>query len=280
MSKLPALPRQRGRRQTGFWVAVVTIAIFALLAIFGPLITPYPPNQLNLVNAYASFSLHNPFGTDSLGRDTLSRLMVGTRSTIIAPLVIVILAGVVGSLAGLVMGWRSGWADWTLSRSADILLAFPALLMAILAVALFGKGIIGPVVGMSIAYTPVLARFVRGLVVAERHRTYVAAYLVQGMGPARVAVTKLLPNVVPLIMGQLVLIFGYALLDMTALSFLGFGVQPPDADWGSMVGQGRDAILTGTPEAALVPAVAIVIVVTAVNLVGTWFADRSRGVSR
>ena len=124
--------------------------------------------------------------------------------------------------------------------------AFPGLLLAILAVALFGKGLAAPVVAMSIAYTPFVARLVRSLVIQAKARPYVAAYQVQGFGRTYVAIRRLLPNVAPTVLAQSTLNFGYALLDLAALSFLGLGVQPPTPDWGAMINEGRGAVLQGS----------------------------------
>ena len=143
--------------------------------------------------------------------------------------------------------------------------------------ALFGKGLAAPVVAMSVAYTPFVARLVRSLVMQARARPYIAAYAVQGFGAGYVAGRRLLPNVAPTVLAQSTLNFGYAVIDLAALSFLGLGVQPPTPDWGAMINEGRGAILAGTPLSAVAPAVAIIIVVVAFNVVGEEIADRLAG---
>jgi peptide/nickel transport system permease protein len=164
-----------------------------------------------------------------------------------------------------------------LSRIFDIMFAFPGLLLAILAVALFGKGLLAPVIAMSIAYTPFVARLVRSLVMQAKARPYIAAYQVQGFGSAHIASRRLLPNIAPTVLAQSTLNFGYAVIDLAALSFLGLGVQPPTPDWGAMINEGRGAILAGTPLSAVAPAIAIIIVVVAFNIVGEELADRIAG---
>jgi len=177
-------------------------------------------------------------------------------------------------MLGLVAGWRGGWVDAALSRVMDILFAFPALLLAILAVSLFGKGLMAPIVAMSVAYTPFIARQVRGLVQSTRARPFVAASLVQGFGPIHVALRTVLPSIAPTVLAQSTVMFGYALLDLAALSFLGLGVQPPTADWGAMINESRGAVLMGQPLTAVLPSVAVILAVVAFNVVGEELGDR------
>lgn len=184
---------------------------------------------------------------------------------------------VIGIAVGLFTAWRGGWVDTLAGRVLDVLFAFPALLLAILAVALFGKGMTAPVLAMAIAYMPYTARLVRGLAVQEKARPYVAAYQVQGHSALFVSVRRMLPNIAPTLLAQSTVNFGYALLDLAALSFLGLGVQPPTPDWGAMINQGQAAVLQGQPLSAVVPAVAVVLVVVAFNVVGEDLGDRLAG---
>ena len=261
----------------GNWLFALSCAVlvgFVLLAIFAPLLAPYPPDATNLLDSLAPPSAEHWLGTNQVGQDTLSRLIYGSRTSLVGPLMIVVFSTVLGIVLGLVAGWRGGWVDAALSRVFDIMFAFPGLLLAILAVALFGKGLAAPVVAMSIAYTPFVARLVRSLVMQAKARPYIAAYSVQGFGSAHIAARRLLPNISPTVLAQSTLNFGYAVIDLAALSFLGLGVQPPTADWGAMINEGRGAILAGTPLSAVAPAVAIIIVVVAFNVVGEELADR------
>jgi peptide/nickel transport system permease protein len=173
-----------------------------------------------------------------------------------------------GIAVGLFSGWRGGRTDAVISRVLDILFAFPSLLLAILAVALFGKGLGAPVLAMAVAYLPYTARLVRGLTAQEKTRPYIAAYLVQGHAAPYVAVRGLLPNIAPTVLAQSTVNFGYALLDLAALSFLGLGVQPPTPDWGAMINRAQSAVLAGQPLSAVVPVVAVVLAVVAFNVVG------------
>ncbi len=268
------------RRRGGSWLVIASGAVllaFVLIALLAPVIAPYDPTTPDLGNALAPPSAEHWLGTDQLGRDTLSRLLFGARSSLIGPLAVVVASTTLGVVLGLVAGWRGGWLDATLSRVFDILFAFPGLLLAILAVSLFGKGLGAPVVAMAIAYTPFLARQVRGLVLSTKSRTYVAAYLVQGFAPADVAVRRVLPNIAPTVLAQATVMFGYALLDLAALSFLGLGVQPPTPDWGAMINESRGAVLLGEPLSAVVPSLAVILTVVAFNVVGEEIGDRISG---
>lgn len=257
-----------------FWLCVGIFTTFVLVAVFAPLVAPYDPNATSLSETLLPSSTQHLLGTDQSGRDTFSRLLYGARTSLIGPLTIVIFSTILGVFVGLLAGWRGGWVDAAISRVLDILFGFPGLLVAMLAVALFGKGLTAPIVAMSIAYMPFVARLTRGLVVQGKTRPYIAAYRVQGFGPVHTAVRRLLPNVSSTVLAQATLNFGYALLDLTALSFLGLGVQPPTADWGAMVNDGRGAVLSGEPMSAVAPALAIVLVVVAFNVVGQEFGDR------
>lgn len=276
----PALPAPRRGLLRGWgdrwllWPSVAILVLFVLFALFAPWIVPYDPTAPDFQAVLAPPSPQHWLGTDDLGRDTWSRLVYGARLSLVGPLAVVVFSTILGVVVGLVAGWRGGWVDALISRILDILFAFPALLLAVLAVALFGKGLLAPVLAMSIAYTPFVARLVRGLVISGRSRPFVSAYAVQGFGPTHIAVRRVLPFVAPTVLAQSTVNFGYALLDLAALSFLGLGVQPPTPDWGSMINEGRAAVLAGEPLPAVVPAIAIILTVVAFNVVGDHLGER------
>ena len=270
----------RVRSIGGNWLlfgAGVVLAGFVLVALFAPLLAPHDPNAIDLSNALASPSPAHWLGTDQSGRDTLSRLIYGARTSLVGPLTVVAASTVLGVVVGLVAGWRAGWLDTLLSRVLDVMFAFPGLLLAILAVSLFGKGLLAPIIAMSIAYTPFVARLVRGLVQSAKARPYVSAYTVQGFSGAHIAARRVLPNVSPTVLAQSTLNFGYALLDLAALSFLGLGVQPPTSDWGVMINESRGAVLQGSPLSAVIPSLAVVLTVVAFNVIGEELGDRIAG---
>jgi ABC-type dipeptide/oligopeptide/nickel transport system permease subunit len=269
-------PRAR-RANLTFLISVGVMVTMTLAAIFAPLIAPYPPDQVDFAAVHAAPSAAHWLGTDALGRDLLSRLIFGARTALLGPLLVVVSSTVLGILLGLVAAWRGGWLDAVLGRIFDVVFAFPSLLIAIMAVALFGKGLVAPVIAMSIAYAPFVARLTRSLVSAERNRPYVAAYRVQGFGGAWIALRRVLPNITPIVGAQSTLNFGYVLAELAALSFLGLGVQAPTADWGAMINEAQSSLLGGYFLPAMVPAIAVVVVVVAVNVIGEELSDRIGG---
>ncbi|MFJ3958037.1 ABC transporter permease [Arthrobacter sp. NPDC090010] len=276
------LPRQGFRRYTSAlsplaWIAVLVAAVVVLVSVFAPTLAPYDPDYVDLNNVLAGPSSQHLLGTDALGRDLLSRLMVGGRTSLLGPTLVVLGSTVLGLLLGLAAGWSDGWLGKVLGRAFDILFAFPALLVSMLAVALFGKGLVAPIIAMTIAYVPYVARLTQGLVVSERTRPYVQAYRVLGFRTPWVVLGRVLPNLIPTVGAQSALNFGYVLADLAALSFIGLGVQPPTSDWGAMIEESRGALLGGYVLPAFWPALVVVVVVVAVNVIGEEISDRIGG---
>ena len=274
--KVLRAPRVR-RGNISFNLSLAVLAVMTIAAIFAPLIAPYDPDAVDFAAIYSGPTPAHWLGTDALGRDTLSRMIFGARTALLGPLLVVVSSTVIGILLGLLAGWRGGWIDAVLGRIFDVIFAFPALLLAIMAVALFGKGLVAPVVAMSIAYAPFVARLTRTLVASERSRPYVSAYRVQGFSGGWIALRRVLPNVTPIVGAQSTLNFGYVLAELAALSFLGLGVQAPTADWGAMINEGQAGVMGGYFLPAIVPAIAVVIVVVAVNVIGEELSDRIGG---
>jgi ABC-type dipeptide/oligopeptide/nickel transport system permease subunit len=260
-----------------FLLSVGVVALMTLAAIFAPFLAPYDPDQVDLAAFYSGPTAAHWLGTDALGRDILSRMIYGARTALLGPLLVVVSSTILGILLGLLAGWRGGWIDSVLGRIFDVVFAFPSLLIAIMAVALFGKGLVAPVIAMSIAYAPFVARLTRSLVASERSRPYVAAYRVQGFSGSWIALRRVLPNVTPIVGAQSTLNFGYVLAELAALSFLGLGVQAPTADWGAMINEAQAGLIGGYFLPAIVPAIAVVIVVVAVNVIGEDLSDRIGG---
>lgn len=253
------------------------LGIAVLAALLAPWISPYDPDEIDLMGLYDGPSAGHWFGTDNLGRDLLSRMLYGARTALLGPLLVVVGSTILGMLLGLLAAWRGGWVDAVLARVFDLLFAFPALLLAMLAVALFGKGLVAPVIAMCIAYAPIVARLTRQQVMAQKNLPYVSAYRVQGFGGGRIALTRVLPNVTPLVGAQSTLNFGYVLAELAGLSFLGLGVQAPTADWGAMINEAQVGLLSAHYLPVAVPAIAVVLVVVAVNVLGEEFAERIGG---
>ncbi|WP_369229447.1 ABC transporter permease [Streptomyces sp. R21] len=260
-----------------FRICLTLLLLFVLVALFAPWLAPQDPTVGDFAETLAGPSGAHWLGTDQGGHDTFSALLEGARTSLLGPLGVVVFSSICGITIGLFSGWRGGRVDAVIGRVLDVLFAFPSLLLAILAVALFGKGLGAPVLAMAIAYLPYTARLVRSLTAQQKNRPYVAAYLVQGHAPAYVAARRLLPNIAPTVLAQSTVNFGYALLDLAALSFLGLGVQPPAPDWGAMINQGQGAVLAGQPLSAVLPALAVVLVVVAFNVVGEQLGDHLAG---
>jgi peptide/nickel transport system permease protein len=254
---------------------LVFLALVVLVAVFAPLIAPHSPTEVNLSSAYLGPSLEHPLGTDASGRDILSRVIYGARSSLLGPLGVIALALALGVSIALTAAWFGGWVDTGLSAVIDVLFAFPGLLLAIIAVAVFGVGLTAPMLAIGIAYTPIMARIVRSSALRERELPYIAAASVLGLPARRIVWRHLLPNVWPLIVAQTTVMFGYATIDLAAISFLGLGQQPPASDWGLMVAEGRPAILAGHSAEALYPGIALVLVVLCVMVLGRRLGDRN-----
>lgn len=265
-----SLPKQRW----GLLFAAGLLVVIALAAIFAKFVAPYPPTAVDLLQVNAGPSLQHLLGTDALGRDILTRLIYGAQTALAGPAIVVAISTALGLALGVWAGWAGGRVDTVLSRVFDIVLAFPALLLAILAVALFGKGFVAPVLAMAIAYTPYIARITRQLVTSEKGRQYVAAYRVQGFSGPWIAIRGVTPSTLNIVGAQATQSFGYVLVELAALSFLGLGIQAPRSDWGNMINEGQAALTSGNFLPSFAPAVAVVIVVVAVNTVGTWLAER------
>jgi peptide/nickel transport system permease protein len=250
------------------------VAILVVVAIAAPWLAPHNPNAVDLGNALAGPSRTNLLGVDADGRDTLSRLIIGARTSLLGPLGVTALSTVAGVGIGVASAWYGGWTDSVLSRGAELLFAFPGLLLAILIVAIYGQGLLAPVVALGAAYLPYVSRLTRSLVLTEKERPYVEACKVQGHSGLQICLRHVLPNVAPVVLAQSTINFGYALIDLAGLSFLGLGVPPLTPDWGAMVFDGESAIQQGYPLSAFVPCIAIIATVVAFNVVGEHWADQ------
>jgi peptide/nickel transport system permease protein len=270
--------RRRGRtaaRSDKVAIAcLVVISLAVLIAVLGSVVAPHDPNDSNLNDAYIGPSGGHLLGFDGQGRDLFSRLLAGARTAILGPAAVVALSLVAGVLLAVVAAWRGGWLDSTISVTLDILFAFPGILLAVLAAAVFGPGLTAAALSLAVAYTPYVARVLRSAAVRERAREYIAAGEVQGLSAWAICARHLVPNVAPLIVAQGTLLFAYAMVDLAAVSFIGLGVQAPQADWGVMVGTGQPGVLQGYPEESLAAGLSIVVVVVAVNLLGERLAQR------
>ncbi|MFH8519655.1 ABC transporter permease [Streptomyces gelaticus] len=271
-------PGLRGLKALGqgplFTVAVALLGALVLVAVLAPLLAPYDPEAVDLSVSLTGTSADHLLGTDQSGRDILSRLIHGARTGLLGPLLVVVVSTLLGTFIGVIAAWGGGWADTVLSRSMDMVFAIPGLLLAILLVSVVGSGMTAPVVAMAVAYTPYVGRLVRGIARQEKARPYIESYRVQGWSGWTICLRHLLPNIAPTVFAQSAMNFGYALMDLAALSFLGFGVQPPTADWGAMINEGQAALQQEAMLPALAPSACIVLAVVAFGIVGEGLADR------
>jgi len=266
--------RRQVRRDPVAAACVGLVVIAALIAMTAPLLAPDDPNFVDLSAISQGPSAHHLLGTDASGRDLLSRLMFGARTSLLGPLFVVAIAGTAGTSIALGAAWVGGPVDAVVASALDVIFGFPGLLLAVGAVAVFGSGLTAPVLALGIAYTPYIARVVRGVALRERRLPYVAALQIAGCSGFRVVLRHILPNLGAIVVSQATLAFAYATIDLAAISFLGLGVQPPTSDWGLMIAQGQPAVLAGHPAEAIYPGIALIAVVVSVTLIGRRVGSR------
>ncbi len=246
--------------------AVLVIAVF--VTIFGPMLAPSDPYLGQLANSYVGPQPGAPLGFDGSGRDVLSRILVGARTSMVGPAFVVVLCITAGALLAVWAAWARGTVDAVVSSILDMLFAFPGILFAILATAVFGKGLTAATIALAIAYTPYVARVLRGAALRERSLLYISALEVQGASAIAICFRHLIPNMIPLVLAQATTLFGYAMVDLAAISFLSLGVQPPFPDWGVMVSENASGVVQGYPLPALAAGLCIVAVVIASSILG------------
>ena len=246
-------------------ISIIVLALIILCCIFAPLISPYSPTEQNLADSLAKPSMQHLLGADKVGRDLLTRLFYGGRTTLLSAIGVVAISVVFGVPLGLISGYYRGWLDTVIGRICDVVLSFPSLLLAFVFVAGFGRSMVNAIMALGIVYVPMLTRLVRSLTMVEKNKVYVEAATSIGYSDARIMFRHILPNCVSTIVVQITLDLAYAILDLAALSFLGLGVQPPTADWGAMLDEGRNFLLQN-PLLALAPGLAIIVTVVALNI--------------
>jgi ABC-type dipeptide/oligopeptide/nickel transport system permease subunit len=277
-SAAPAASRQRPGFLAQLWAhkggafALVVVVLFVVLAIAGRFLAPYDPNTGDLAQMLAPPSASHWFGTDELGRDTLSRVMDGSRIAITVAFLSVALALLAGVVIGVVAGYFGGWVDSVLNRSQDVLFAFPTLLLAIIIVAVLGPGLFNAVLAIAIVYTPRFARLARSSALTVKTSEYLDAARLAGVGTPAILWRHMLPNVLPSVIVLGALSMSTAQLAYASLSFLGLGVSPPQADWGSMLSKARDFI-TVAPWLVIWPVSALVLLMLAFNVLGDAIRD-------
>jgi len=254
-------------------VGLVIVALFFLLAIFGQAIAPYNPYAQDITGSkLLAPSLEHPMGTDELGRDLLSRVMTGTRISLQVALVVLTFAVTFGTLVGSVSGYFGGMVDEILMRVTDMFLAFPALILAIAIASTLGRDLKWTMVALSTVFWPWYARLVRAQILSIRERDFVTAGESVGLSGPRLLFRHILPNAIPVVIIQLTLDVGYAILATSSLSFIGLGAQPPSPEWGTMMSTARNYFREAWWYTTF-PGIALTLTVFAFNILGDGLQD-------
>ncbi|HWC25888.1 MAG TPA: ABC transporter permease subunit [Solirubrobacteraceae bacterium] len=253
-------------------VGLLILAVLVVAALAAPLLTPYDPDVQNTSERFASPSLAHPLGTDHLGRDELTRVLYGARVSLLTTLAIGTTILLIGTVVGLVSGFLGGLVDGLIMRVVDVLLAFPALLLALAVTGFLGPGLLNLALAMTSIWWVEYARIVRGQVLGIKERPYVESARALGLPRRTVALRHVLPNLIGPVVVLATLQSGRLLLSLAALSFLGLGVSPPTAEWGAMLNEAR-AYLAVEPELMLYPGLAITIAGLGFNLLGDGLRD-------
>ena len=269
--------RRHARMRVSRWWPLVIVAAFVLAAVFAPLVAPYDPNAQNLVGRLkppgtTSRSFHYLLGSDELGRDLASRIVHGARVSLVVAFASVTLSGVTGTALGMIAGYRRGAVEMLVMRVVDVFLAIPAVLLAIITVAVLGPSLLNVILVLALTRWPRYARVAYGQTLAVATMPYVRLPALMGASAPRVLFRHVLPNIIGAVSVVATLEFGLMVLFEAGLSFLGLGVQPPTASWGAILSTGRNYVATAWWVATL-PGLCLFTLVLAVNLTGDAVRD-------
>lgn len=261
-------------------LGAVLVVLVLLLAVFGPLIAPQNPDQVNLTAVLQPPSIHHLFGTDNLGRDIFSQVLAGARISIEVAVIILSLSVVFGTALGIMSGLAGGLVDEIIMRITDLFLAFPGFILAAAIAATLGPSLQHTVLALAVVFWPWYTRLIRGQVLSLREREFVLAARVARAGTMWIATRHIARNVLAILIVQVSLDVGYAILATSSLSFLGLGAQPPSPEWGALIASGRSYIQTAWWWTVF-PGVALALTVLGFNLLGDglrdWIDPRLRG---
>ncbi|MBM3596674.1 MAG: ABC transporter permease [Alphaproteobacteria bacterium] len=260
------------RRSPVLALAAALILAAIAIAVLAPVLAPKDPNLQNLRATLAPPSAGFPLGTDEYGRDLLSRMIFGMRNSLIVGAAVVLLSGLIGAVLGISAGYFGGWLDMVVMRLADIMMAFPYLVLALGLIAALGAGIPSTIVALTVAFAPIYVRIVRSKVLVVKEEAYVEAARLIGVRPRTIAVRHVLPNVAGPMLVQGALTFAFAVLAEASLSFVGLGVPPPAASFGNIIAAGRDHIIDA-PWIATSSGVAIVALVLSLLILADGLRD-------
>jgi len=253
-------------------VGLVIILGLIIVAIFAPLLAPYKPDTINMEQSLLQPSGEHLLGTDTLGRDTLSRLIYGSRISLMVGIIAVGIAASIGMTLGLIAGYFGGMTFVVIMRLMDAIMAIPMIALALVIAAFLGGGLKNVMIAVGIALMPMYARLMCGQVLSIRENDYVVAGRAIGAKSVRILFGHILPNCLPPLIVQMTMMMGTAILTEASLSFLGIGIEPPSAAWGSMITDGYRYLLTN-PVLSFAPGVAIMLVVYGFNMVGDGLRD-------
>ena len=263
---------QRARASKSFVIGGALTLWLIAVALLSLLWTPYPPADISIPDKLQGPSTAHWLGTDSLGRDTVSQLLVGSQNSIVVGVVAVGIGLVIGVALGSLAAARGGWVDEAVMRASDFTFAFPALLSAVMLTAIYGPGLLMSIVAIGIFNIPVFARITRGAALSVWARDYVTAARACGKGPLAITLDHILPNIASLLIVQATISFATAILAEAALSYLGLGTQPPKPSWGRMLSEAQ-TLMFQAPMLAVYPGLAIMASVLGLNLLGDGLRD-------
>jgi peptide/nickel transport system permease protein len=259
------------------WLVIVSMGILlaiAFMAMAAPLVSPHDPYETNLSNRLLPpLSKGHLFGTDPMGRDLLSRVIYGTRISILVSLTAVFIAGLFGTFVGLLSGFYGGWPDRIVMRFVDVQLSFPFVILALTIAAILGPSLKNIIITLAVSNWVLYARLVRGEVLGIKQKQYIQAAFTIGLPSWRVIATNIFPNVAAPVIVLASLEVGRMIITEAAISFLGFGIQPPTAAWGNILAEGRDYMTTAW-WLTVFPGLAIVITTLTVNQLGDWLREK------
>ena len=254
------------------WIGLMVFVLVIALAIAAPWIAPYDPNDQNIMEKLRAPSAAHWLGTDSFGRDTLSRILYGSRISLVIGIASTLLAMIIGSAIGMFAGWYGGRADTVTMQAMDVLLAFPSLILGLILVAMLGPSTHNIIIAIALTSIPPFARIARAPTIAIKEREFVMAGRALGYTDTRIVVVHILPNILPEILVMASLWLANAIRTEASLAFVGLGVKPPTATWGGMIREGFENILDSYA-LALAPSIAILVVIFALNLLGDGLRD-------
>ena len=262
----------RASRHVGFQLGALLLVLFVGTALVSLLWTPYAPDQLQMRAKLLPSSVSHLLGTDHLGRDVLSRIMVGAQTSIAVGLIAVVIGMTLGVALGAWAAARGGWVDEMLSRTSDLIFAFPAVLIAILVTSVLGASAENAILAIAVFNVPVFARLTRGAALSMWGRDFVRAATAMGQGPIGITLRHVLPNITSVLLVQATIQFATAILAEAGLSYLGLGAQPPVPSWGRMLRDAQTYIFQA-PELAVWPGLAIALAVLGLNMLGDGLRD-------